>query len=244
MRPDVFHRWYAKTIELEGCIDHMYLDVLGLVTTGVGNLIDTVGAALALPWKLAGPDGRALENVPAAAHEVSIAWNKVKGAQSMKLLGGANPRWAQLTDVRLTPAGIEALVRTRLEQNEYILRHRFPDHDTWPDNVTIAVHSLAWACGAGFHFPKLEDALYARDWVTCAKECHIEDSHNPGVRPRNRWMMQLFEHAIEFGPEAPTQPERASLPGPRDSMPDLGVDEIVSGDGVTVLDGADLKKAR
>lgn len=231
MKPAVFDRWYAKTVQLEGYVDHMYLDVFGKVTTGVGNLIDNVGLAMALPWKLSGPDGRAMANVPAAMHEISQAWNRVKAAQSMKLLGGGNGRWAQLTDLRLTPGAIEDMVRTKLEQHEVFLKKRFPDYDTWPDNVVIAVNSLAWACGPAFAFPKLEDALRARDWHECAKECHIDDSHNPGVRPRNRWMSDLFDSVGEPS-EEPTKREPVgyvSSVDPHETAPNEGP-QVYEGD--------------
>jgi GH24 family phage-related lysozyme (muramidase) len=39
------------TEQFEGCVSFMYLDVKGLVTVGIGNLVDPVGVAQALPFR-------------------------------------------------------------------------------------------------------------------------------------------------------------------------------------------------
>ena len=49
MRESVRRGFIGFSAPFEGRLHYMYLDVKGLVTTGVGNLIDSVGAAQALP---------------------------------------------------------------------------------------------------------------------------------------------------------------------------------------------------
>lgn len=44
---DYFNTFQTK---FEGYLPFMYLDVKNLVTTGMGNLIDPIGAASSLPW--------------------------------------------------------------------------------------------------------------------------------------------------------------------------------------------------
>lgn len=211
MKPATFDRWFLTTVGLEGSVPWMYLDILGLVTTGIGNLIDPVESALALPWTIGGN-----ANVPAAKHEINAAWHTVKAAQSMKLLGGANKRWADLTDLRLTQEGIEHVVRMKQLANESVLRHRWPDYDDWPEAAQIAVNSWAWACGPAGAWPKFDAALKARDWATAAKEGHIEDSKNPGVRPRNAWQVALFAEAAEQDAQPMVTSEIFPVPPPDD----------------------------
>ena len=54
----------------------------------------------------------------------------------------------------------------------------------------MALHSLAWACGAAFHFPRLASAVRVRDWDACSvhiqmRETTPEGVINAGLRPRN-----------------------------------------------------------
>jgi len=203
MRDDTFADWLAHTERLEGVVPWMYLDVKGLVTVGVGNLIDVVGGpggwSLALPC----PFVRNSDNQPANDLEIIDEWKRIKGQQELAHLGH---KAAQAhTRLHLTDEGIAQIVRNKLAQNENFLRVRFTEYDTWPQTVIQAVNALAWACGAAFHFPRLEDALRERDWATCATECHIDTKGNPGVVPRNAWMQELFERAAAEC--APTQPE-------------------------------------
>ncbi len=46
----------------EGCISHMYLDTVGKVTVGVGNMLPTADAATALPFIRTGSGNNATEN--------------------------------------------------------------------------------------------------------------------------------------------------------------------------------------
>lgn len=183
MRAAVRDGFRAFTARFEGVCSWMYLDILGLVTTGIGNLIDSVGAALALEW--VNRDGS-----PAASSDIVKAWNTVKGAQSMKLAGGG--AFARLTTLRLTPAGIAKLLQGRADIDWALLLNRFPDLETWPANCQLAVLSIAWAAGPAWHAPRFDAAAKAHDWATCAVEGYLNDSGNPGLRPRNVANKALF----------------------------------------------------
>ena len=50
MQAVVRNAWRRFNEPLEGLTSWMYLDIKGFVTTGMGNLIDPVPAALALTW--------------------------------------------------------------------------------------------------------------------------------------------------------------------------------------------------
>jgi hypothetical protein len=59
MQASVRAAWCDFNRSLEGWVSWMYLDVEGLVTTGMGNLIDPVEAAFPLPgWMATAPPRR------------------------------------------------------------------------------------------------------------------------------------------------------------------------------------------
>jgi hypothetical protein len=174
--------------KLEGYLPFMYLDVKGLVTTGMGNLIDPVGTALNLPWKHT--DGSL-----AAPEEISSAWNTVKSRTDLKMRGGG--AFAGLTNIHLDDDGIQQLIDGKLDANESLLMNRFPGYSAWPADAQLALHSMAWAMGPAFNFPKFQAAVnqLVPDFDTCAVESHMNDAGNPGLTPRNAMNYQLFKNA-------------------------------------------------
>src|SRR6266480_95273 len=84
---------------LEGRVRWMYLDIKGLVTTGVGNLIDPVASALKLPFVHKG-DGS-----PANEAEISAEWQRLKGNQA--LAQKRHTACEAITELRLTDAAID-----------------------------------------------------------------------------------------------------------------------------------------
>lgn len=164
------------TAPLEGVVPWMYLDVKGLVTTGIGNLVDPMSMALGLPWRRA-------NGTPATVDEIAAEWQRVKGDPHAAKLGH---KYAQrITTLRLSDAGVHELVMGKLDANDALLRKRFPGWELWPADAQLATHSMAWACGPAFRFPRLEDSLRALDFRTAAVECRMDETGNPGLRPRN-----------------------------------------------------------
>lgn len=186
MRPAVRDAFVAFTSPLEGVVPWMYADVKGLVTTAIGNLIDPMSAAMPLPWRR--PNG-----TPASSEEVSAEWLRVKNDPNAARLGH---RYTQrITSLRLTDDGVRDLVFRKLDENDAYLRKRFPDFEEWPADAQLATHSMAWACGPAFRFPRLEAALRARNWLAAADECHISTAGNPGIVPRNAENRKLYKNA-------------------------------------------------
>lgn len=186
MRPSVRAAFVRFTAPMEGVCTWMYLDVRGLVTTAIGNLIDTASAALALPWQR--PDG-----TPASHSEIVSEWSKVKGRQDLKLRGGG--AYKAITMLRLDDAGVQQVVTTTLDRMDRQLAARFPEYEEWPADAQLATLSMAWAAGPAFRFPKLEAALRIRDFLVAAVECHLNEEGNPGVKPRNRANVVLYRNA-------------------------------------------------
>ncbi len=199
MRQAVHDAWRAFSVPLESLVHHMYLDILGLVTTGVGNLIDPVQAAIPLPWRRS--DGSL-----APKDEVVRQWTTLKENQD---ISRRHYRFAkELLDLRhghallLNDDDIDVLVTQKLEQNEVELRRHFPAYDEWPADAQLAVHSMAWAMGPAFakKFPTFTGIINRGDFVGCATQdqpggraaCDINEVGNPGVVPRNQLNREHF----------------------------------------------------
>lgn len=153
--------------DLEGRVPFMYLDdarPIGLVSCGLGNLIDPLYVALALPWN------RAADGSPAPREDVVRVWTRVKGMQANK---------AKHLDLRsdkslvLSDDMIDLLVQRRLESNHAILRRRWPGIDTWPLDAELFAHSWAWAVGANSAYPRMTEHLRARRFAAAATEATI-----------------------------------------------------------------------
>jgi GH24 family phage-related lysozyme (muramidase) len=175
--------------QFEGRVAWMYLDIKGLVTIGVGNLIDPLSAALGLPF-VHRADGSA-----ASRDEIAAEWTELKNNTSLAQKGHLACK--PLTQLGLTDPAIDDLVRSRLDQDEVFLKNAFSDWDSWPADAQLGVLSMAWAMGAGFpaHFPHFTAACKAEDWAGAAANCHINDVGNPGVKPRNDANVTLFNNA-------------------------------------------------
>lgn len=173
--------WLTFTELFEGGVGCLYNDVRGIPTIAFGNAVFTASEAAALP--LMHPGG-----VPATTAEKVAAWNTVKNDPKAAKLGWTYA--AKLTTIRLTREGMGALALAKYDSNDRILRARCPDWDDMPACARMALHSLAWACGANAHFPRLFTAVNARDFDRAAIEIHInewtpEGTHNAGLVPRN-----------------------------------------------------------
>jgi len=197
MRPSARAGFVPLTDDFEGCLNHMYTDSIGLVTTGRGNLIDPGRArnaatdpqngsssarAKALPWQM--PDGSLAGpvTVDAAFWDVKNAWPSVQSVAC-----------ARLTSIRLSRAAVDSLTLSKLDQIWTQLVGRFPYLPTAPADAQLGHVSMAWAMGAGFQFPHFQAAAAQGDWNTCATECQMTRPPVP-VR-RNAANRRLFTNA-------------------------------------------------
>jgi hypothetical protein len=171
----------------------MYLDVFGLVTTGVGNLIDSPRAAQALPW-------RKSSGQQATPYEIAEEWHAVKG-----LAPGLGPAYyVTRTSLRLTDIAIDVLVAETLERNARSLATTFRAWPSWPADAQLGALSLTWAVGTSLvKWPKFSAACRDRDWDSAAIESEIRDGSdtatktddNPGIVRRNEQQLICFLNA-------------------------------------------------
>jgi hypothetical protein len=187
VRPSVRAAFYDVNAPWEGVVSHMYADVKGLVTCGVGNLIDPLPFATTLPWV------RKDSSLPASLDEVRADWEAVKHGKDMARLG--HRAAARVTRLRLPDVAIRELVARKLDQNARHLRDRFADWDDMPADAQLAVLCLAWAVGPAFRWPMYEAAMRAANYLLAAAETRLDERGNPGVAPRNEGMRQMLYNA-------------------------------------------------
>ena len=189
MHPIVREQFPAFTTQFEGRVATMYLDVLGLVTVGVGCLIDSPDGAGRLPF--------VHKNGTVAPHsEIVAAWHNLKNHQEL-----SKKHWkfaAPYTyGLYLPEAAIDDLLRERLDANDAIFAKTFDGWEDFPPEAQLAIHSMGWAMGAGFpaEWGNLSASIRKRDWAACAENCKIREAGNPGIVPRNKANKALFEAA-------------------------------------------------
>lgn len=178
MHQSVLERFVDFSAPLEGVVRSPYLDIKGLVTVGIGCLIDPVQMAMTLPWVL--PDGSA-----PTRDEIATQWRALKAQQNLSKL---HWKYAEkVTTIRLTDEGVLEVVRARLIANEKVLRGYFPNWDLFPADAQLACCSMAWAVGAGFPatFGNFRAAANTQNWTAAIAACAIRTDNNPGIVPRN-----------------------------------------------------------
>jgi hypothetical protein len=185
--------WVDYNEGLEGKLTGLYADVLGLVTTGMGNKVDPVEDALALPFYVL-PSRR-----PATHGEILAAWHAVKDDPKCAKLGHKYALALPANNVRLPDDAVDALINQRLNFNDSLLRKKFPDFPVWPADAQMATHSMVWAMGFARmmkKFPKCCRHLELGDFVGAANECKMVPEEGSLVT-RNRLNFTLFHNASD-----------------------------------------------
>jgi GH24 family phage-related lysozyme (muramidase) len=189
LQQSVLDAWHQFSEPLEGRIEHMYLDILGLVTCGVGVLIDPIELAVRLPWKK--QDGS-----PATNQEVEEAWHRLKSRPELAQRHVSHA--LAVTGLFLSDEDIDTVVARKLAQNaEFVREHHFPEFAAFPADAQLAIMSMAWAVGPGFpaKFPHFTRAVLSGNWAGAQADCTIREEGNPGVVPRNRANRICFANA-------------------------------------------------
>ena len=192
MFPSVHSAFRNFNAAFEGVIPFMYLDIKGLVTIGVGNLIDPVELAQDLPFHLKGNPAS-----PATKDQITAEWRMLKS--NPKLACEGYQACGPLTRLELDDTSIAALISGRLARDEAILKLQlwFAGLETWPADAQLGLLSMAWAMGPGGpgEFPRFRAACRDLNFVTAAQQCAMDEDGNPGLIPRNRANTTLFSNA-------------------------------------------------
>lgn len=192
MLPSVARAFVSFNAPLEAFLTYLYQDALGLMTTGMGNLVDTrppspdpTAACLALPWRM--PDGS-----PATRDQVAASWRAVRASGCHSAACEKVPG----NTVRLTNADVSALVAQKAAANELEMKKFFPSFALLPADAQLGLHSMAWAAGPDVFsgFPVFTAALnrLVPDFGVAARESVLQ---GVGIDRRNAANFQLFTNA-------------------------------------------------
>ena len=221
MWDSVRDNFFGFSAPLEGVVAYMYQDILGKVTIGVGNLIDSEAAALALPAQGAPffhkePPGTPLTTVASDA-EISAEWHMIKGDASLAAAG--HTAAGAIANLRLRDDGIDAIVRAKVLQMESYLTDghvaEFANFQSWPADAQLALLSMSWAMGSAFadgtKWPSFRSNCAAGDWLAAAKNCNMS---NQWLAKRNAVNRGLFRNAAYSVAPPPSPAEDLALPIP------------------------------
>jgi GH24 family phage-related lysozyme (muramidase) len=168
----------------EGSIPHMYLDTVGKVTVGVGNMLPNVAAAQSLPFVVRATLKRATKD------EIKTDFDNV----SKQMRGQIASRYKASTKLDLPENDINTLLDARIATFKSELKLKFPDFDSYPITVQFALTDMAFNLGTNgvvTKFPTFTKAIKARDWAEAAKQ-----SHRPQVNShRNKTVKDWLEAA-------------------------------------------------
>lgn len=191
MYPSVYPALRSFLNTYEGLVNYMYLDRKGLVTTGVGFLIDPKTLAHGMQWTCNA------NNRTATSQQIDGEWDQIHARQIDKARGAGYFR--QFTTLHLQASEIDRVFRIKADRFEAELRanSHFREFFSFPADAQLAILIHAWANGTGklnSGWPKYSRACQARDWKTAARECAWQHM-NPN---RKRGMETMFENAANI----------------------------------------------
>jgi len=200
MHQSVKNSLYDFLKQYEGKVNFMYLDVKGLVTVGVGHLIDPIHQALKLEFRKKGG------NSPVSAGEVQAEWQYVKSRKDLMNRGGE--AYGPITSLELSDNGIKAMVQSHANGIENYIKTNasaskfYKDFDTWPADAQLAFFGVAWG---GIPIPqfgwhKFPEACRVQDWDKAAAECKITSPIAAGRNEAHK-MMFLNAAAVQWNGE-------------------------------------------
>ena len=185
MRTTVAAAWPTVCRRYEGVTTWMYLDTKGLVTTGIGFLIDSVSAAQALPWQ---KGARA-----ATKAEIETEWRRVKGKQAWKKYNGLSAVWRDSAVLSLPMATVDAKLLEMTPRYWAGPARAIPGLEDAPADAQLAILDEAWQNGtaflnAGTTWKGTRAAALAGDWSAAA-------SNVPGSGDRAERRKRFFRNA-------------------------------------------------
>ncbi|HKO52197.1 MAG TPA: hypothetical protein VJV79_31030 [Polyangiaceae bacterium] len=160
----------------EGSVPYMYLDSIGLVTTGIGNLLDPY-SQYGKRVRFSHSDGR-----PATEAEVRAEFTLVK---SKTVAGGNAPQAAfrsyrafePITKLRIAPADLSVAVQDALRAHEAAAVSYFGrDFDTFPADVQVVLLQMSYAGGLYSRRVQLSPLLKRRDFVAAREYTYLTNA--------------------------------------------------------------------
>ena len=213
MHPGVQNVLHEFLSRFEGVRRGMYLDAVGLVTTGIGFMFPTPAEARRLRW--AHPARRA-----ATGEEVEREWHRVKDSRSP--VDGESP-------LLLTSAEVDRVFANQVRSRESILRHVFPAWDTYPADAQLGMLAHSWLASSragieGWQGGRYVQAIRETQWDTAGKESlwgALRNPTQPRQVQRREAMLKMFHNAaiVQDAVSRGTQMPVSLLFYPNDALP-------------------------
>jgi hypothetical protein len=177
MHLDGARAWRQFITADEGNISFMYLDTEQLVTVGIGNLIDPVSRALALPFQFKSPNRlRQPAGARASRSQIEAEWSYIKNHPNrVEMARRGASLCANETNLELGAAEVTRIFNQTTNAFESSIKGYFADYNRWPANAQLAVMAMGWGLGPDFppNFPRFTAACNARDFALAAAEANI-----------------------------------------------------------------------
>lgn len=176
----------AYVVPHEGVVSHMYLDTVGKVTVGVGNMLPSAAAAAALPFV------ERVSRTPASDAQIRADFESVclqPKAQQAR-------HYRAHTKLDLPDDAIWTLLKARVDDFERQLSGYFPQFPSFPGSAQLALLDMAFNLGGAAlntRWPSLKQAVLAQDWRRAQQECERSTS----TPARNNATRELFRRAAE-----------------------------------------------
>lgn len=174
---------FALIRKFEGVIPWLYVDTVGHVTVGCGNVVNAESVR-ALPFVVKGTTERA------SGAQIADDYDRVSKAPK-----GQRARFYEtLTTCRLPPVECERLFSRRIVEFTGQLRKLYPEYDAFPQSAQLALLDMIFQCGAGSlkrNWPNFSAAVHRKAWRKCAVLCHRKASSDV----RNNTIADLFREA-------------------------------------------------
>ena len=207
MYPSVKEQIADYLTEFEAYATWMYLDSRGLVTTGIGVLLDPYDIyGRVLPW-IAWYDKVTLQPVKDEG-EVKAEFQMVKSKNGPKGV----PDWSNdpaqnfahyktfepITRLRVPEATVKNAVINIVSQKEAECRQYFgPDYDRYPADAQVVLTQMAYAGGLSARKHELLPVLAAHDWLGAREYTYLTNptQGKAGYKKYNACFQQLMLNA-------------------------------------------------
>jgi len=187
-----------KLEEYEDRIDHLYLDINGFVTVGIGHLVTSKNAMSGVTMYKVQND---VMTSPATLQEKMTEFDNIK-----KLPFGQKysaDYYQQHTALVMKDSDIDFLKNKHIDsfyqelKTVYDKDKDYPDNfDNFAPNLQLALFDMAFNLGTPKlknNFPKFNTALKASDFATAAKESHRKDI----AEERNDYVKKLLLNLVK-----------------------------------------------
>jgi hypothetical protein len=184
----------------EGELREMYIDNRGLVTTGVGNLLQTPEEANRYKWEIPGGGPASAPDVAAEYQRVSSPDTKIK-IPNWAVMGGGNfinaAKQLKIVTLQLTTDSYAKIFNDKLTGLESTMKGTpgFEEYEKYPADAQLGVLSLIWANGAGAENwgPRKEDLRLHKTWPNFTNACKRRAWSEIADRKHYKWKNIMFD---------------------------------------------------